>query len=375
MIVVIADDITGAAELAGIGLRYGLKVLVSAEVGASTQHDLHVIFTNTRSMPEADAVRTMRYLTEQVKGLAPSLFYKKTDSVLRGHVVAELKAQMKVLEVKKALLVPVNPLLGRIIKNGEYFINGQPVHQSGFSSDPEFPIKHSNVNEMLGSQAISVLKPSEVLTDGISVGEAESMNDLAHWASRNSPSILVAGAASFFAALLEKECKPLQAGSTISFSKPLLLVSGTTYLKSVAQRKKFPYLVGYMPPAVLQQTSIEQKQMQEWASTISNLLATYGKAIIAVGETVLDNTDPGVMREKLSEVTKRVMQKTAVKELLVEGGSTAFAIIEKLGFRSFIPIEEVEQGVVRMKVAEAEALHITIKPGSYPWPEEWELTA
>ncbi|HEY1022959.1 MAG TPA: four-carbon acid sugar kinase family protein, partial [Flavisolibacter sp.] len=73
MIVVIADDITGAAELAGIGLRYGLKVLVSAEVGASTQHDLHVIFTNTRSMPEADAVRTMRYLTEQVKGLAPSL--------------------------------------------------------------------------------------------------------------------------------------------------------------------------------------------------------------------------------------------------------------------------------------------------------------
>jgi hypothetical protein len=34
MIVAIADDITGAAELAGIGLRYDLKIFLSNELVA-----------------------------------------------------------------------------------------------------------------------------------------------------------------------------------------------------------------------------------------------------------------------------------------------------------------------------------------------------
>src|SRR5882757_10096749 len=43
MIAVIADDLTGAAELGGIGLRYGLSVEVNMDVNLSTKADLLVI--------------------------------------------------------------------------------------------------------------------------------------------------------------------------------------------------------------------------------------------------------------------------------------------------------------------------------------------
>ena len=49
MLAVIADDLTGAAEIGGIGLSYGLKVEISSKVNPSTEADLLVIATDTRS--------------------------------------------------------------------------------------------------------------------------------------------------------------------------------------------------------------------------------------------------------------------------------------------------------------------------------------
>src|SRR5262245_27954816 len=106
MIIAIADDITGAAELAGIGLRYGLKVVLSVTPADDHDADLLVIYTNTRSMQKRDAAEEMRRLTSKAKEMKPQMFYKKTDSVLRGHVIAELRAQMVVMEIEKVLLVP-----------------------------------------------------------------------------------------------------------------------------------------------------------------------------------------------------------------------------------------------------------------------------
>ena len=84
MILVIADDITGAAELGGIGLRYGLRVLVADDIPANNETDLLVVYTNTRSLKRSEAVKEMEKLAKKAKILAPSLFYRKTDSVLRG---------------------------------------------------------------------------------------------------------------------------------------------------------------------------------------------------------------------------------------------------------------------------------------------------
>src|SRR5262249_22263886 len=104
MIVVIADDITGAAELGGIGLRHGLVTEVCTVVGGSVDAaiGLLVVAADTRSKGVEEAVKDMRNITGLVKELGPSWVYKKTDSVLRGHVVDELNVHMEVLGFSRA---------------------------------------------------------------------------------------------------------------------------------------------------------------------------------------------------------------------------------------------------------------------------------
>lgn len=48
MFAVIADDLTGAAELAGISLQFGLTSEIKSEFTGSTDADLLVINTSSR---------------------------------------------------------------------------------------------------------------------------------------------------------------------------------------------------------------------------------------------------------------------------------------------------------------------------------------
>ena len=68
-----------------------------------------------------------------------------------------------------------------------------------------------------------------------------------------------------------------------------------------------------------------------------------------------------------------ILKKIRLKEILIEGGSTAYSIIKKAGWQSFTPTEELQQGIVRMQVEGVSDLHLTIKPGSYDWPSEWNF--
>ena len=94
MIVVIADDFTGAAELAGLGLRYGLRVEMSTVVNQDTDAELLIIATDTRSVSKDEARQEMEKATCEILKLKPELIFKKVDSVLRGHILAELTAQL-----------------------------------------------------------------------------------------------------------------------------------------------------------------------------------------------------------------------------------------------------------------------------------------
>jgi hypothetical protein len=58
---------------------------------------------------------------------------------------------------------------------------------------------------------------------------------------------------------------------------------------------------------------------------------------------------------------------------LIEGGTTAYSIIKKIRWQSFTPTEELQQGIVRMQVEGINDCHLTIKPGSYDWPTEWNF--
>lgn len=377
MIVVIADDITGAAEMGGIALRYGLKSIVANDVITNANAHVLIIYTNTRSLKKQDAVETMANLTKKAKELNPSLFYKKTDSVLRGHILAEMKGQMQELNFSKGLLVPVNPSLDRIISDGKYFVNGEPIHQTSFASDPEFPIKSSDVLEMLGNAKTSakVVTPNEsLLGNGISIGEAKTNEDVSEWAGKVDEKTLAAGGASFFNALLSlNHFLKNEKKKAVELSSPLLLVSGTTFQKNVQRIKGYSHLVSYMPENIFNNQQVHDSDFEHWQDDILNKLSKHNKAIIAIDNSTNQKSDPNLLRDKKAIIAERILNKIKIREVLIEGGSTAYSIIQKIGWQSFIPTEELQQGIVRMQVEGVNDLHLTIKPGSYELPTEWNF--
>ena len=69
MLVVIADDITGAAEIAGIGFRFGLNVRLVTHPETSPDCDLLVYATDTRSMSENEAIEETERVIRKLQRL------------------------------------------------------------------------------------------------------------------------------------------------------------------------------------------------------------------------------------------------------------------------------------------------------------------
>ena len=379
MIVVIADDITGAAEMGGIAIRYGLKTIVADDFIESGNYEVVVIYTNTRSQTELEAAEKMATLSEKASKIKPSLFYKKTDSVLRGHVLAEMNAQMKAMNLKKGLLVPINPSSARVIRNGQYYINERPVHETSFSIDPEFPISSSKVEEMLGANEIPVKvikRNQQPIGTGINVGEAETQTDLDQWADLSDNTFLLAGGGSFFNALLSKRydaSSPSAVHRTPAVDAPHCLISGTTFTKNVERIRGYSGVVSYMPPNIFNADVINDDEFDSWYQDVKRILQQYKKVIIAINNTKSQKADPQNLGLKLAEIAKRIVERIKISELLIEGGATAYAITRKLAWHSFIPKQELAQGILRMQVIGRDDIHLTIKPGSYEWPEQWKF--
>ncbi len=374
MIAVVADDLTGAVEIAGAGLRYGLTVKVVTTLNDASRVDLLVVATDTRSMPEPEAVQTMADITTKLKALNPQFIFKKTDSVLRGHVVAELNTHLKQLGLNKALLVPANPALGRTISNGNYYVNGQPIHQTSFADDPEFAVTSCAITDMVRGNVV-VKTPNEPLpATGITVGECTSETDLKLWAAKADGQTLLAGGSGFFTAILAQlGHAPQTIEQTYLFEKPALFISGTTFGKSrelVRQLQHAGGPVSYMPRDIIALPTPAPNLYDEWADEVVSLLKQHNKAVVAIDEI----TTPGNLRQKQAILVQKVFEKVAVKELLIEGGATASAIIKQLNFNRFTPVQEFSTGVIRMSVAQHDGLFLTLKPGSYTWPSPiWDF--
>jgi len=380
MIVVIADDFTGAAELGGIGLRYRLQVEINTRVNVQSKADLFVIATDTRSMSRSEAERETEEVVRELAQLNPTWVFKKVDSVLRGYVAEELQVIIKKLNHSRALVVPANPALNRTIVDGQYFLNGAPLHQTNFANDPEFPAKTSSVTERLSGKGLKVhsQKHHEILQhEGLVIGDAADVDDLKAWTSKINKNMLLAGASGFFTALLDNLIIP-DANATVekprAFEKPILVVSGTSFGKSrvAIQKLKAEGLpVVYMPMAVLDNTMPDEADYEQWCEEIVNHLKQSGRAILAVSNDMVEDTKAEAkdLRYKTAVVTKMVFDRADVKELMIEGGSTASAIFKQLDLYRFFPVEELATGVIRMQTENKPELYVTLKPGSYAWPQ------
>jgi len=57
------------------------------------------------------------------------------------------------------------------------------------------------------------------------------------------------------------------------------------------------------------------------------------------------------------------------------GAAEIAAVVHRLEWRRFFPCCELGPSAVRVCVQEKQHQYLTVKPGSYPWPEKiWRLT-
>lgn len=379
MVVVIADDFTGAAEMAGIALTKQFSVEIVTSLPLKTEASVVVISTDTRSLPEDEAKLKLEEVAQFLQEIKPSFLFKKIDSVLRGHIVAETEVLLNRLSFTKALLVPTNPSLGRTIRDGHYFVQNVPICETSFAKDPEFAMTSSLVTDMIkNGTALQVAKCHEVLPqEGIVIGEATCEADVFSWANQVQSDMLMVGAGDFFNALLDKI--PSEKNNTKEPAKNLpnkvLYVSGTTFEGSVAAIKKTFHQyenVSYLPVELFTEVN-KEALLHEWAKRITQLMNQHDKVIIAFGELAEFNPQPSQLARWMAAVVKEVLSLTSIDSLLIEGGATAAAIMKKLALSRFIPTKVYAPGVIQMKCLE-KSFYLTIKPGSYAWSKDvWEF--
>ena len=241
MLLVIADDITGAAEIAGIASQYGLDTIMTTHHELPNgNHDVIVFATDTRSSNEKDACNVVTEIANNIKGKDHITFFKKTDSVLRGHILPETIALMSVLQLKKTLLLPQNPSKHRIINNGIYFINGVMLDKTAFNYDPEYPAKTAYVTEIVGANAVSLGIEDSISDNTIYIADASSIEDIDTQLSKADTETLVAGGADVFTALLKKvfpsitlPCQDIH----VPYSESTIIVCGSTQSKSLTNEQ------------------------------------------------------------------------------------------------------------------------------------------
>lgn len=382
MITVIADDLTGAAEIVGICLRYRIDVSFGIDTIAQKEAQVTVIATDTRSLSENEAYKIHQLIAKNIiEEHYNQIIFKKCDSVLRGHVLTELSALMNVSGKRSVLLQPSNPVGNRCIQNGIYFVNNEEIKKTGFSTDPDFPAKTSSVKNLISDRSskkneIKIYTGSitSINSDGIYVPDCNCENELYENLQLYSDEFLIGGSAAFFEQFLINRniASAKKTTKIFNFSNNYILVSGSTHPKSIAfasmlQSKNCPIL---QFPEELLLEEIETSFLNKWIEKLSEIYDQNRKLGLRISNNIVQfNNSSKVLKSRLSIVVKQLLELSNSNELFIEGGATAYDVLKKLNWNAFTPVDELALGVVRMQYNNDKSKHITIKPGSYQWPE------
>ena len=372
ILMVVADDLTGAAEIAGIAIRYGLRTTLVMKPSATAideDIDVLVVATDMRSMSEQEAVAVLSSMLHPVASRIHDgslQLFKKTDSALRGHIMAETDAMLKSLGLHTAVLIPQNPSKGRIIDQGRYYIDGTPLHETSFAYDPEFPATSSSTDTLLkGSRRLGVGDDMTEQSYGntIYIADATNEDDISRQLEKCGTDSLIGGGADCFDAFLKASGHKPCAQQPIHGHLPqddLLVVCGSTQNMPTGLTATDIS----MPDDVFHGSSPE-----EW---ITRLVDEYNKdrrLVIRVG----NHRNAGLryavrLKQTMAVATCHIVEHCRPKTIVIEGGATAFAILSRLQWTNLTVEKELASGIVSLIHADNHhSTSLILKPGSYPW--------
>ena len=328
-VLLVADDLTGAADSGAQFARSGRRTLLALEPGDPQEADVLVLTSESRGLASgaqaAQAVRSAlaacspsffknspqrtqskntNYPDRPQDGHTPHfassvfpLVYKKIDSTLRGHPAAELEALMDALGEARVLIAPAFPAQGRTTLGGRVMVNGLPLEQTTFAAE----VPTGDLRSIFGADAALLqldairgggpyLRAALRASKGMIIADAESEADLLLLAqaalaegvrlwcgSAGLAGALVACLGSLPGASVESRLSPGPSPGNF------LAVAGSLHPTTSAQvtaARRMGAVVVQPPPAFF--TSPQPRGIAETAAQLAAALASGRTAVLSV---------------------------------------------------------------------------------------------
>ena len=154
----IADDFTGATDLASTLVRQGMSAVqvIGVPDGPLPEADAVIVALKSRTIPAAEAVAQSLAACEALLAAGAKQFLFKYcstfDSTDDGNIGPVAEALLKRLDGGFAIACPAFPTNGRTIYQGHLFVGGALLNESGMENHPLTPMRDANLVRVLGRQ-------------------------------------------------------------------------------------------------------------------------------------------------------------------------------------------------------------------------------
>jgi uncharacterized protein YgbK (DUF1537 family) len=354
-VTIIADDLTGALDVAGPFASRGQPtfVVVNDEgcppeqfAGAAVVS----IHSASRHLPAVDAAQRIRDIVARLCTPAGEICIKKIDSTLRGNVAAETLAAMHALGRANAIIVPAFPAQGRTVAGGMVHVDGVPLPRTGFARDalsppPLVPLDqvfraaaHQAQVERVGPDGpFELARPGEDLRVFVvdSATDADLVRTVQALDGRLGQCLLVGSAG--IAAAVASAC--LAQAAHLERPRAVGQVLVTVGSRAEQSARQVAALAAHPGAQLFSAPNGEvdgEALLRSSASTLI-LLATAG----AGGEA----GDAHEVARLLAGSAVRVLRNRPVEALVATGGDTAVAILEALGRRALQVVGDLLPGI------------------------------
>lgn len=366
-LLILADDLTGAADSAARCFSAGLSatVTLTPPVVAIAAATLACASDSRHLAPERAAARVRR-LARDVRRLHPRRWYKKIDSTLRGNLGAEIDALLDMLDLPNALICPAFPAQRRGLRAGFLVIDPpatDPPHlPSLLAQQSRYPIAAFDLSEVrAGAASLAERIAAARHTARLFVCDALSDADLAlilDAATLAAPETLLCGSAGLVGALAPRLAASLPATPTHAMIDPpaatafLVIGSGSGAARRQIDRLRREcvlnaYMPGMPPP-------------RPGAVTLLHLPPPPANAR-------LDGTRARRLATVLADTALEWIALHAPALLMLSGGATAIAVLRRLGVTRLDVARELLPGIPLCTGVDASGrrLAVILKPGNF----------
>jgi uncharacterized protein YgbK (DUF1537 family) len=402
----IADDLTGATDLANTLARRGMSVVQT--IGVPAQRDplpdaeAIVIALKSRTIPAKEAVALSLAACRWLQAAGARQFYFKYcstfDSTDQGNIGPVADALVEELDAGLTTICPAFPETGRTIYMGHLFVGRDLLSDSPMRNHPLTPMKDANLVRVLSRQtrARVDLVPVETVRHGASalsaafgaltrrlvryaVVDAIEDNDLLTLGAACAEMKLVTGGSGAAIGLPENfrqaglipkrdAVAPLDAvgglGAVVSGSS-----SQATMGQIAAMRAKHPTLA--LEPLKLAE-NFEQgvAAVLDWArprlASRPVLIHAGGtpKEVAAV-QAGLGRAQAGELIEKALARIAQGLVEAGVRRLVVAGGETSGAVVQGLGVKALQIGPQIDPGVPACLSIGTPRLALALKSGNF----------